>query len=175
MAARTRRLSDDSLLVRRLREGDEAAFELVHQRYAKRLERYAARILGGRRELAEDVVQEALIRAHRALGRDHAPVNLAAWLHRLVRNCCLDELSRTRFAPVADDADAPERGFAPTPQAVLEQRDAVEGLLADIAALPSAQRHALLRRELDGLGHDELARELNVRRRRASSSSIARG
>ncbi|MDA0168893.1 sigma-70 family RNA polymerase sigma factor [Solirubrobacter taibaiensis] len=161
MAAETRRDSD-ATLVRRLRDGDEVAFEHVHQRYAQRLERYAARILGGRRELAEDVVQEALIRAHRALRRDHAPVSLAAWLHRLVRNCCLDELSRNRFAPVPDDADVPERGFAPTPHTVLEQRDAVHGLLADIAALPSAQRHALLRRELDGLGHDELARELGV-------------
>jgi RNA polymerase sigma factor (sigma-70 family) len=153
---------DDAQLVRRLRAGDDAAFDVLHHRYAKRLERYAARVLGGRRALAEDVVQEALIRAHRALRRDHAPVNLAAWLHRLVRNCCLDELSRTRFAPLADDSDVPERSFAPAPHAVLEQRDAVHGLLADLAALPSAQRHALLRRELDGLGHEELARELGV-------------
>ncbi|MDA0139375.1 RNA polymerase sigma factor [Solirubrobacter deserti] len=151
----------DEQLVRRLRDGDDAAFELVHQRYAKRLERYAAKILGGRRELAEDVVQEALIRAHRALRRDHQPLHLASWLHRLVRNCCLDELSRVRFAPLADDTDAPE-ALAPGPHAVLEQRDAVHGLLADIAALPSAQRHALLRRELDGLGHEELAAELGV-------------
>lgn len=161
MAAEVRRLSDEAL-VRRLQEGDETAFDVVHQRYAQRLERYAAKILGGRRELAEDVVQEALIRAHRAIRRDHEPLHLAAWLHRLVRNCCLDELSRTRIALLADDADVPEHVFAPAPHAVLEQRDAVNALLADIAALPSAQRHALLRRELDGLGHDELAAELGV-------------
>lgn len=155
------RLSDEAL-VGRLRAGDDAAFTIVHQRYAKRLERYAAKILGGRRELAEDVVQEALLRAHRAIRRDHAPVHLASWLHRLVRNCSLDELSRARFAPApVEDADE-QPTLAPAPHTVLEQRDAVHALLADIAALPATQRHALLRRELDGLGHDELALELGV-------------
>jgi RNA polymerase sigma factor (sigma-70 family) len=161
MAVEARPVADEEL-VRRLRVGDDAAFAVIHQRYAKRLERYAANILGGRREHAEDVVQEALLRAHRAIQRDHAPVHLASWLHRLVRNCSLDELSRSRFAPLpVEDPDA-EPTLAPAPHAVLEQRDAAHALLADIAALPSAQRHALLRRELDGLGHDELALELGV-------------
>lgn len=162
MAVETRRVADEEL-VRRLRAGDDAAFSTIHERYAKRLERYAAKILGGRREHAEDVVQEALLRAHRAIRRDHAPVHLASWLHRLVRNCSLDELSRSRFAPLpVEDVEAESPTLAPPPHAVLEQRDAVHALLADIAALPSAQRHALLRRELDGLGHDELASELGV-------------
>ncbi len=161
MAVEVRRVADAEL-VRRLRAGDDAAFDVIHQRYAKRLERYAASILGGRRQHAEDVVQEALIRAHRAIQRDHEPVHLASWLHRLVRNCSLDELSRARFAPIAVEDPEPDGLASPSPHAVLEQRDAVHGLLADIAALPAAQRHALLRRELDGLGHDELALELGV-------------
>lgn len=161
MAVEVRRIADAEL-VRRLRAGDDAAFDVIHQRYAKRLERYAARMLGGRRQHAEDVVQEALIRAHRAIQRDHEPLHLASWLHRLVRNCSLDELSRARFAPVAVEDPEPEGRLSPSPHMVLEQRDAVHGLLADIAALPAAQRHALLRRELDGLGHEELALELGV-------------
>lgn len=161
MAVEVRRIADDEL-VRRLRAGDDAAFDVIHQRYAKRLERYAARMLGGRRQHAEDVVQEALIRAHRAIQRDHEPLHLASWLHRLVRNCSLDELSRARFAPIAVEDPEPDGPLSPSPHMVLEQRDAVHGLLADIAALPAAQRHALLRRELDGLGHDELALELGV-------------
>ncbi len=161
MAVEVRRIADEEL-VRRLRAGDDSAFDVIHQRYAKRLERYAARMLGGRRQHAEDVVQEALIRAHRAIQRDHEPMHLASWLHRLVRNCSLDELSRARFAPIAVEDPEPEDRLSPSPHMVLEERDAVHGLLADIAALPAAQRHALLRRELDGLGHEELALELGV-------------
>lgn len=161
MAVEARRVGDVEL-VRRLRAGDDAAFDVIHARYAKRLERYAAKMLGGRRQHAEDVVQEALIRAHRAIQRDHEPLHLASWLHRLVRNCSLDELSRARFAPIAVEDVEPEGRCSPSPHLVLEQRDAVHGLLADIAALPAAQRHALLRRELDGLGHDALAQELGV-------------
>lgn len=159
-----RRGDADVDLVDRIRAGDEAAFALLHARYARRLERFAARVLGGHRRHAEDVVQEALLRAHRALRRDHRPVNLSPWLHTLVRNCCLDELGRVKLAPVAVDGDAePELfGLAPAPDAVAEERESVHALLADIAALPAEQRHALLRRELDGVPHTELAAELGI-------------
>lgn len=158
-----RRGDADADLVDRIRAGDEAAFALLHARYARRLERFAARILGGHRRHAEDVVQEALLRAHRALRRDHRPVNLSPWLHTLVRNCCLDELGRVKLAPVAMGEPEPELfGVAPAPDTVAEERESVHALLADIAALPAEQRHALLRRELDGVPHTELAAELGI-------------
>ncbi|MCW2966819.1 MAG: sigma-70 family polymerase sigma factor, partial [Solirubrobacteraceae bacterium] len=57
----------DEELVRRLRAGDEAAFAAIVGRYGRRLEAHARRTLSGRGHDAEDVVQEAFVRAHRAL------------------------------------------------------------------------------------------------------------
>ena len=153
----------DEALVDRVRAGDERAFAELLARYETRMVRYARRVLGGSHELAEDVVQEALWRAHRALRRDDRPIALRPWLYRLVRNCCLDELARGRNdaldlhglheEPAALDAD---------PSIVAERRRRTRDLLTDVAALPADQRHALLRREVDGLSHSALARELDL-------------
>jgi RNA polymerase sigma factor (sigma-70 family) len=153
----------DEELVDRIRADDPAAFAALHARYEARLVRYASRVLGGRRDLAEDVVQEALIRAHRALRRDTRPIALRAWLHRLVRNCALDELARARTDAV-DLHALVEEPLAPgaDPHDVAEQRRRTREVLGDLAALPPEQRHALLRREVDGLSHAQLARELGL-------------
>jgi RNA polymerase sigma factor (sigma-70 family) len=154
---------DDEALVDRVRAGDESAFGELLARYETRMVRYARRVLGGSHEVAEDVVQEALWRAHRALRRDDRPIALRPWLYRLVRNCCLDELARGRNdaldlhalheEPAALDAD---------PSIVAERRRRTRDLLGDLAALPADQRHAVLRREVDGLSHAALARELGL-------------
>src|SRR3954451_25232942 len=88
--------STDDELVARFRAGDEPAFAVLCERHAADLNRYALRILRTRPALAEDVVQEGLLRAHRALLRDDRHIQARPYLFRLVRNCCLDELSRAR-------------------------------------------------------------------------------
>jgi RNA polymerase sigma factor (sigma-70 family) len=158
------RVSDERL-VAAFRAGDEAAFQQLHDRYRSALLRFATRILrdGG---TAEDVVQEALWRAHRALRRDDRPMNLRPWLYRLVRNCCLDELGRVRTDCVdlhAIDGDsaltAAPRDEPPT---AYQRRADLRQLLEDLGALPARHRHALVRRELDGLTHRQLAAELHI-------------
>ncbi|MET0600939.1 MAG: sigma-70 family RNA polymerase sigma factor [Baekduia sp.] len=157
------RISDERLIAA-FRGGDEAAFQQIHDRYRPALLRFATRILrdGG---AAEDVVQEALWRAHRALRRDDRPMNLRPWLYRLVRNCCLDEIGRVRtdcvdlYAIDGDDLAAAPRD---EPPAAYERRADLRQLLDDLGALPARHRHALVRRELDGLSHRQLASELNI-------------
>ncbi|HEX5923850.1 MAG TPA: sigma-70 family RNA polymerase sigma factor [Baekduia sp.] len=157
------RVSDERLIAA-FRAGDEAAFQQIHDRYRAALLRFATRILrdGG---TAEDVVQEALWRAHRALRRDDRPMNLRPWLYRLVRNCCLDELGRVRTDCVDLHAiDGDELAAAPRdePPTAYERRADLRQLLEDLGALPARHRHALVRRELDGLTHRQLASELNI-------------
>jgi len=158
------RVSDERL-VAALRAGDETAFQRIHDRYRPALLRFATRILRDE-GTAEDVVQEALWRAHRALRRDDRPMNLRPWLYRLVRNCCLDELGRVRTDFVdlqAVDADESLAASArDEPATAYERRAALHQLLEDLAALPARHRHALVRRELDGLSHRQLAHELDV-------------
>ena len=74
----------DTDLVNRIRSGDPRAFETLHDRYRSELTRHAERVLGGRRSLAENVVQESLWRAHRAITTGDREVVLQAWLHRIV-------------------------------------------------------------------------------------------
>jgi len=160
------RPADDQPLIAAFRAGDDAAFAQIFARHHDVLLRYARRVLARSSEHAEDVVQEAMFRASRALRRDERHIELRPWLFRLVRNCALDELARVRTDSVALD-DADEWGLlrasdATDPETASEQRGRVRDLLADISTLPAPQRHALLRREVDGISHCALAAELGV-------------
>lgn len=158
------RMSDTELLGA-LRRGDEAAFAALCSRYESALRRYARHVLRARPAVVDDVVQEALLRAHRALRRDERHIEVRPYLFRLVRNCCLDELARVRTDSVplhllvAGDEPA---AAGLSVESAAEQRDRVALALSDLAALPELQRHALVRRELDGLTHEQVAEELGI-------------
>jgi RNA polymerase sigma factor (sigma-70 family) len=161
-----RRAPDDQQLVAAFRRGDDHAFEQIFERHRRPLERHARKILGKTSDQAEDVVQEAMLRASRALRRDERHIELRPWLYRLVRNCALDELARVRTDGVILE-DAEERGAlrapdATEPEVATERRGRIRDVLGDLAALPEHQRHALLRRELDGVSHAALAVELGT-------------
>jgi RNA polymerase sigma factor (sigma-70 family) len=161
------RLSDEQL-VAAYRAGNDSAFDQIFDRYRPVLLRYARRVLGGGSEVAEDVVQEAMWRAARALRRDDREMNLKPWLFRLTRNCALDEVARVRTDSVAtelDDLDAAGALRADDyhePEAAFDRRAEMGDVLGDLAGLPENQRHALLRREVDGITHAQLAVELGV-------------
>jgi RNA polymerase sigma factor (sigma-70 family) len=158
------RMSDTELLGA-LRRGDEAAFAVLCARYESALRRYARHVLRARPALVDDVVQEALLRAHRALRRDDRHIEVRPYLFRLVRNCCLDELARVRTDSVPLHllvaGDEPAAG-GPSVESAFEQRSRVASTLGDLAALPEEQRHALVRREIDGLTHEQVAAELGI-------------
>ncbi len=155
---------EDLRLVERLRAGDERAFDAIVARHRPRLLAFARRILRDRPDTAEDVVQEAFVRAHRALLRDDRTVLLGPWLFKLTRNCALDEISRVRADTVPLDAPAALLALVhdDTPARVQERRATVRGMLEGIATLPAEQRHALLRREVDGASHADIAAELGI-------------
>jgi RNA polymerase sigma factor (sigma-70 family) len=154
---------DDEALIAAFRAGDDTAFARIHERHHVALERYARKVLGRGSEHAEDVVQEAMLRASRALRRDDRHIELRPWLFRLTRNTALDELARVRTDSVSlDDWDALRAPASSEPDAVLESRGNVRDVLGDLAGLPPQQRHALLRREGDGVSHATLAAELGV-------------
>lgn len=166
LAVRGARVTDAEL-VQRFRAGDAEAFAALHERYERGLVRFAQRILRGDAALAEDVVQEAFLRAFRALRRDARPVEPKPWLHQIVRNCCLDELGRIGgpgFGHQPLDLVAEQAAPGVDPAVVSDRRARLRRLVDDLAALPPQQRHALLGLELDGKSHDQLARELGISR-----------
>ena len=153
----------DEQLVARVRRGDDDAFARIVARYREPLLGFAARLLGGSHADADDVVQDAFIRAHRALRATDGPMALRSWLYMIVRNRAFDHhrasaARRTeteeRLTLVAQpDADPADRAVA---------REAFGAVVASIARLPERQRLALVGRELDGASHLELASELET-------------
>src|SRR4249920_907911 len=88
------RAATDEQLVELVRSGDDHAFDAIHDRYHPRLVAFARGLLGGAHHDAEEVVQDAFVRALSALRADDREMALRAWLYTIVRNRALDVLRR---------------------------------------------------------------------------------
>lgn len=154
-------LSDDEL-VARFRRGDEAPFDEIYRRYSGVLVAFARRMLKHSGHDADDVVQDAFIRAYRGLRVTDRPMALRPWLYMIVRNRALDELRAPQRAGAYDDEFA--LNAVPTIDAAqcAQERDEMRQLVAEIARLPDRQRMALVMREFDGCSHVETARRLRT-------------
>jgi RNA polymerase sigma factor (sigma-70 family) len=151
----------DDTLVGLVAAGSDDAFTALDARYRRRLVRFATGFVPGGTADAEDVVQEAMVRAVRALRKGSRPEAPGAWLHRITRNCALDLTAARRRHPVVELADHAHPA-AEDAQATVERRMGVRGLVADVGALPDTQRSALVLRELEGRSYADIADELDV-------------
>jgi RNA polymerase sigma factor (sigma-70 family) len=151
------RMQSDRRLVGLVRAGDERAFEEIVRRYRRPLDRFAASIVGA---AADDVTQDSFRKALESLRHAEADVELRPWLFRIVRNTALNDL-RDRppaAAELAEELIAGGRSAA----AEAEQRAELQDLTAQLKALPENQRAALVMRELEGMGHEEIATALGI-------------
>jgi RNA polymerase sigma-70 factor (ECF subfamily) len=152
----------DAELVARARQGNEAAFEqlvLRHQRYAFNL---AYRVLGSYAE-AEDVAQEAFVRAWRGLPGFRGQARFTTWLYRIVHNLCLNRLPKLRrellqTEPLEEVLADPD----PAPSDLFDMREQLAFLHAQLGQLPEKYRLVLTLRYLQQLSYDEIATTLDV-------------
>ncbi len=150
-------MQSDKRLVRLFRRGVDPAFDELVTRHRVSLVNFAAAIAG--RDRADDVVQDALVKAHRSLSRDQ-PDEVAAWLYRIVRNTALNDIrdnSKHRH-----DELGHATGSAEQPHEVLLRRERLATVVAAVAELPASQRTAIVGRELGGFTHDEIAAQLDL-------------
>ena len=156
------RTDDD--LVRALRAGEAGAFDAIHHRYHAPLMAFTRQMLGGRHHDAEEVVQDAFVRALGALCETDREMALRPWLYAITRNRALDELRRPqRTMPMAAEHVAvPDPGGSPA--SVVARREAVAALVADLEDLPTRQRRALVMHELEDRSHSQIGRALKVSR-----------
>jgi RNA polymerase sigma factor (sigma-70 family) len=154
-------LSDDDL-VARFRAGDDAAFTEIHRRFRSQLVAFARRMLRGSGHDAEDVVQDAFIRAYRGLRVTDRAMALRPWLYMIVRNRALDELRTPQRSDCYDDTAGLIAVPANDPAQRCAERDEMRRLVAEIGRLPERQRMALVLREFDGRTHAETARALRT-------------
>src|ERR671934_1848460 len=156
---------DQRLLLAAAQAGDERAFRRLIEPYRRALEVHCYRMLGSAHD-AEDLVQEALLRAWRALDRFEPRVQLQTWLYRIATNACLDELERRprRPEPLDPFPDQPsDEAAAPIydPAARYAIREGMElALLRAIQELPGRQRAVLIFRDVLGWTAPEVAEVL---------------
>jgi RNA polymerase sigma-70 factor (ECF subfamily) len=141
-------------IVARVLDGDVEAFRELVAPSRDRLVRYATHMLGDADE-AEDVVQDAFVRAYRALARCADPTRFDAWIFRIVVNRCRSAGARRsrRARTVVADPAAVMRAEAPAPDAGDDWFDEVEAALQQ---LDPVQREAFLLRHVEGMSYDEM-------------------
>jgi RNA polymerase sigma-70 factor (ECF subfamily) len=160
----------DDLLVSRLQRGDEAAFEELVRSHAGRLLSVARRFLGSSED-AQDAVQEAFIRAFKAIHTFEERAQLQTWLHRILVNTALMKLRERRRKP-EDSIDELLPTFSSDGHQTVEARDWSDALLerketagivrAAIARLPEPYRVVLMLRDLEECDTAETARILGT-------------
>jgi len=145
----------DATLVRRVLDGDPRAFTILVDRHLQPCLRFATRMLGGRHD-AEDVTQEALLRAYRALATYDTAGSFRTWLFAiLVNRCRTSLLQRSRYVRrVVTDEDVMHNAVSGDDAAATELRIEIERALA---LLEPDQREAFLLKHVEQLGYDEIA------------------
>ncbi|HET6366652.1 MAG TPA: sigma-70 family RNA polymerase sigma factor [Pseudomonadales bacterium] len=156
--------SEPRELLDRLRAGEARAFEELVTTYQHRVFGVAVRMLGSPAE-AEEVAQEAFLRAHGALAEFRGDAKLSTWLYAITSRLCLNRLasgegrmSRAR-AQGLDRLPAAEGG---EPGADLERSEREAALHRAIAELPEERRIVVVLRDLEGLAYDEIAAALSL-------------
>lgn len=158
----------EAALVARARDGDQAAFEAIVRRYERPIYALTYRMLGNADD-ALDLTQETFVKAYRALGRTRGELRVAAWLHRIAANGCLDVLrrrQRLRWLPwdgpkhdhrlLCGPSEEPERALAGA-----ETRVAVQRALDRMSA---RHRLGLFLREYEGLSCAEIGAVMGLSR-----------
>src|SRR4051794_1055183 len=149
----------DARLVALASAGDECAFAAIVDRYRAPLGRYCRRFLPP--APADDALQQTFINAHAALTREGASVPLALkpWLYRVARNAALN---------IARD---PELELGPVPvdlhereetDDIVQRRERFSRVVGAMRALPESQRRVIVRHELEGDSHEEIAADLGM-------------
>jgi len=155
----------DLALVRRVQKGDKAAFDALVLKYQHKVLKLVQRYVRDPSE-AEDVVQDAFIKAYRALPAFRGDSAFYTWLYRIAINTAKNALVSAGRRPVSFDLDAQDAGAAEY-QARLKDTDTPERLLLTeeirstvnraIDSLPEDLRTAIVLREIEGLSYEDIA------------------
>ena len=150
----------DAAWARSAAAGDSVAFASLYRRHAGRVHGVIVRLVGGHGVRAEDLTQEAFVRAWQALPKFRFESACSTWLHRLAVTTALMELRTRRSGPRFDDDDALEDiGMADSAgNGTALSMD----LERAVATLPPRARAVLVLHDVEGRKHEEIANELGM-------------
>ena len=150
----------DALRVERARRGDAGAFEALVRRHYRAAFAVALALLGNAMD-AEDVSQEAFIRALERLDEIRRPERFAAWLLQIVRNRARNYRSYRRVRSAASLDEVQAQGDDNTADAA-ERSELRHELESALAELGETQREVVLLHDLEGWKHREIAEALEI-------------
>ncbi len=155
----------DLLLVQRVQKGEKQAFDLLVRKYQSRVLNLVGRFVRNPEE-AEDVAQEAFIKAYRALRSFRGDSAFYTWLYRIAVNSAKNHLAAQGRQVATSDIDAQDaeqfegaerlREYD-TPEGILLGKEITRHMDGALQALPEDLRVAVTLRELEGLSYDEIA------------------
>lgn len=170
----------DALAVERTLAGDREAFRVLVERHSRKVYQLAYRMTGNSHD-AEEVVQEAFLRAYQKLGQFAARANFGTWVYRIAANYAIDRMRQRkseeaqRENPGRDLEDGTQRDpmsalpdAAPSPERLAQSGQLAAEMRRALIALTPAERTAFVMRHWGGSGIDEIAAALK------SSSSAAK-
>lgn len=162
------------MLMKRYLEGDAVAFKVLMDRHARKLFNFLIRS-SGRRDLAEDLLQEVFLRVVRRGESFKGQAKFTTWMYTIARNLIIDNARRDRHrrtvaldAPAfGDDAQGETRldrtpDLGPTPDRGAADARFTRRLQSALSALPHEQREVFLLREVEGLKFREIAEVLDL-------------
>jgi RNA polymerase sigma-70 factor, ECF subfamily len=158
IADNTRDRDPDRGLARRAKTGDHDAFTTLLRRHDASMRRVASRLLGSRTAM-DDALQNAYLKAYKAMPTFREDARFGSWLYRIVANACLDELRRSRRAvnQVATSHDI--ASTTPGPERIVSAADMARLALATLTA---DQRATLVLVDGEGFDNQTAAEILGV-------------
>lgn len=156
---------DDQTLVERVQAGDKRAFDLLVLKYQHRIMGLVVRFVHDPHE-AQDVTQEAFIKAYRALANFRGDSAFYTWLYRIAINTAKNYLVSRNRRPPRSDVDSGDAEFYDGDHALKDMasperlmlRDEIDATVQEsIKQLPEDLRSALTLREFDGLSYEDIA------------------
>jgi len=156
----------DLVLVKRVQRGEKSAFDLLVRKYQHKVVNLVLRYVRNPAE-AEDIAQEAFIKAYRALPQFRGDSAFYTWMYRIAINTAKNSLASRDRSPIAYDLDLTDPEESHSVQTKLQDPDTPEGMAlteeirgivnSAIEGLPEELKTAIVLRELDGLSYEEIA------------------
>lgn len=159
----------DQQLVERVQQGDNRAFDLLVKKYQHKVMSLISRYIKQQGDVP-DVAQEAFIKAYRALPNFRGDSAFYTWLYRIAVNTAKNHLVSQGRKPPASDIDAEDAEFLEGAGALKDSASPERQMLSDeirdvvlktIDELPDDLRRAITLREIEGLGYEEIALEMD--------------
>jgi RNA polymerase sigma-70 factor (ECF subfamily) len=157
-------------LVQRVQRGDKTAFDLLVRKYQHKVVKLVTRYLRDQAD-AEDVAQEAFIKAYRAIPQFRGDSAFYTWLYRIAINTAKNAIVSRDRSPIDFDLDLQNieesnsmqarLADAETPESLLQTEEIRETVNRAIEALPEDLRTAIVLRELEGLSYEDIAQAMD--------------